>query len=138
MKIVVDTNIILGAVLGTGAANAVIAACLKGQCSPLMGNALFNEIEDVFGRGDLFENCKLSANERDELLDVFYACCEWTHVYYMWRPNLPDEADNHLIELAIAGGADFVVTRNLRHLKHMELRFPQLRIVAPETCLKEI
>jgi len=138
MKIVVDTNIILGAVLGTGAANAVIASCLKGQCVPLMGNALFNEIEDVFGRNVLFENCKLNGGERDELLDAFYACCEWTHVYYLWRPNLPDEADNHLIELAVAGGADFVVTRNLRHIKHMELRFPQLRIVAPETYLKEV
>lgn len=138
MKIVVGTNIILGACLGTGAANAVIAACLKGQCTPLMGNALFNEFEDVFGRTELFEKCRLSLSERGELLDVFYAFCDWTHVYYMWRPNLPDEADNHLVELAIAGGADFIVTRNLRHLKGMELRFPQLRIVSPESFLKEI
>jgi hypothetical protein len=35
MRIVVDTNIIIDACLGTGAANAVIAACLKGQCIPL-------------------------------------------------------------------------------------------------------
>lgn len=138
MRIVVDTNIIIGACLGTGAENAVIAACLKGQCIPLMGNPLFNEFEDVFDRDDLFKNCRLSGDERIELLDVFFSCCEWTRVYYAWRPNLPDEADNHLVELAIAGGADFIVTRNLRHLKNMELRFPQLRIVAPEALLKEI
>ncbi|MET3106416.1 putative PIN family toxin of toxin-antitoxin system [Oxalobacteraceae bacterium GrIS 2.11] len=138
MKIVVDTNIIVGACLGTGAANAVLAACLNGKCTPLMGNALFNEIEDVFSRSDLFGKCKLSVQERNELLDIFYSCCDWTHVYYMWRPNLPDEADNHLIELAIAGGADFIVTRNLQHLKGMELRFPQLRILAPDTFLKGI
>lgn len=138
MRIVVDTNIILGACLGTGAANAVFAACLKGQCIPLMGNALFNEFEDVFGRDDLFENCRLSGDERVELLDVFFACCEWTRVYYSWRPNLPDEADNHLVELAVAGGADFIVTRNPRHLKNMELRFPQLRVAAPDDFLKEI
>lgn len=138
MKIVVDTNIILGACLGTGAANAVIAACLEGRLVPLMGNALFNEYEDVFGRKELFERCRLNARERNELLDIFYSCCQWTHVYYMWRPNLPDEADNHLVELAVAGGAEFVVTRNQRDLKHMELRFPQLCIVTPETLLKEI
>lgn len=138
MKIVVDTNIIVGAVLGTGAANGVVAACLEGRCTPLMGSTLFNEFEDVFSRNDLFQDCKLNLDERNDLLDIFYSCCEWRHVYYLWRPNLPDEADNHLIELAIAGGADFVVTRNLRHLKHMELRFPQLRIVAPEAYLKEI
>ena len=138
MRIVVDTNVLLGACLGTGAANAVIAACLKRQCLPLIGNALFSECEDVFGRVDLFENCRLSKSERDELLDVFFACCEWTRVYYSWRPNLPDEADNHLVELAVAGGADFIVTLNLRHLRSMELRFPQLRIASPGTFLKEI
>ena len=131
MRIVVDTNVLLGACLGTGTANAVVAACLKGRCVPLMGNALFNEYEDVFGRGDLFKNCKLSRGERDELLDVLFACCEWTRVYYLWRPNLPDEAGNHLAELAVAGGADFIVTRNLRHLRNMQLCFPQLRLPEP-------
>jgi putative PIN family toxin of toxin-antitoxin system len=138
MRIVVDTNVFLGACLGTGAANAVIAACLKGQCSPIIGNALFSEYEDVLGRDDLFENCRLDKSERAELLDIFLSCCEWIRVYYVWRPNLPDEADNHLVELAVAGGADFIVTRNLRHLKNMELHFPNLQIVAPETFLKEI
>jgi predicted nucleic acid-binding protein len=35
-------------------------------------------------------------------------------VYHAWRPNLPDEADNHLLELAVAAQADAIVTRNLR------------------------
>jgi len=138
MKIVVDTNVMLGACLGTGAAAHVIRACLGGQCQPLMGNALFNEFEDVFGRSDLFVDCRLSAGERDELLDVFFSRCLWTRVYYAWRPNVPDEADNHLVELAVAGGADFIVTRNLRDLQRMELRFPHIRIVSPEAFLQEI
>lgn len=138
MKIVVDTNVFVGACLGTGASNAVVAVCLTRRCLALMGNALFSEYEDVFGHKDLFGKCRLSSRERVELLDVFLSCCEWTRVYYAWRPNLPDEADNHLVELAVAGGAEFIVTRNLRHLKNMELRFPQLRIALPETFLKEI
>lgn len=138
MRIVVDTNVVLGACLGTGAANAVVAACLDGRCVPLMGNALFNEYEDVFSRDELFAHCKLTQAERAELLDVFFACCSWTRVYYSWRPNLPDEGDNHLVELAVAGAADFIVTRNLRDLKRMELVFPGLQIASPETFLKEI
>lgn len=138
MKIVVDTNVFLGACLGTGAAGAVIGACLNGRCLPLMGNALFNEYEDVFSRKELFERCKLTQAERTELMDIFFACCQWTRVYYSWRPNLPDEGDNHLVELAVAGGADCIVTRDLRHLRNMELLFPKLRIVSPETFLKEI
>jgi predicted nucleic acid-binding protein len=76
--------------------------------------------------------------ERDDLLDIFLSVCEWTRVYYIWRPNLPDETDNHLIELAVAGGADLIVTRNLRDIQGGELHFPQLRIISPEAFLKEI
>ena len=53
-------------------------------------------------------------------------------------PNLPDEADNHLIELAVGGGAHFVVMENLRHVANMELKFPGLRIVNPATMMKEL
>lgn len=103
-----------------------------------MGAALFAEYEDVLGRAELFEGCRLSAGERDELLNIFLATCAWTRIYYAWRPNLPDEADNHLVELAVAGGAGFIVTRNLRDVSRMELRFPGLRVVGPEEFLKEI
>ena len=137
-RIVVDTNIFLGACLGQGAAHHVVAACLRGHCQPLMGAALFAEYEDVLGRTALFETCRLSLAERDELLDIFLATCDWTRIYFAWRPNLPDEADNHLVELAVAGSARFIVTRNLRDVARMELKFPELRIVGPEDFLKEI
>ena len=32
----------------------------------------------------------------EELLDIFLCWCELTRVYYLWRPNLRDEADNRL------------------------------------------
>ena len=138
MKVVIDTNIFLSACLGNGAANKTVAACLQGLCTPLMGTALLTEYEDVLGRSELFIQCRLNSDERTELMDIFLSVCEWTRVYYIWRPNLPDEADNHLIELAVAGGADFIVTRNLRDVGRGELNFPQLLIISPEAFLKEI
>lgn len=137
-RLVVDTSIFLGACLGQGAAHHVVAACLRGQCQPLMGAALLAEYEDVLGRTGLFESCRLSQAEREELLDIFLATCAWTRIYYAWRPNLPDEADNHLVELAVAGSAQFIVTRNLRDVARMEIKFPELRVVSPEDFLKEI
>lgn len=138
MQIVVDTNVFVGACLGTGASNAVVASCLRGQHAPLMGAALLTEYEDVLGRAELFRGCRLSESEREELLDIFLASCRWTRIYFAWRPNLPDEADNHLVELAVAGGASHIVTRNLRHLRGMELSFPGLAAVTPEQFLKEM
>jgi len=137
-RVVIDTNIFVGACLGQGTSHRVVAACLRGECLPLMSAALFAEYEDVLGRAELFKSSRLTPAERDELLDIFLAACSWTRIYFAWRPNLPDEADNHLVELAVAGGARFVVTRNLRDVARMELRFPELRVVSPEDFLKEI
>jgi putative PIN family toxin of toxin-antitoxin system len=137
-KLVVDTNIFVGACLGQGAARGVIAACLRKQCQPLMGAALLAEYEDVLGRSGLFAKGRLDTTEREELLDIFLASCEWTRIYFGWRPNLPDEGDNHLVELAVAGGAHYIVTRNLRDLARMELKFPKLRVLSPEDFLKEL
>ncbi|MDR2220190.1 MAG: putative toxin-antitoxin system toxin component, PIN family [Methylobacillus sp.] len=137
MRILVDTNVFVGACMGIGASRAVVETCLRGLHVPLMGAALLAEYEDVLGRDALFQGCRLNAQERSELLDIFLARCEWVRVYYTWRPNLRDEADNHLVELAIAGAADAIVTRNLRDLRAMELRFPQLRILTPEDQLQE-
>lgn len=46
--------------------------------------------------------------------------------------------DNHLIELAVAGGAEVIITRNVRDLRGMELRFATLRVMSPEELLKEL
>ncbi len=63
------------------------------------------------------------------------ASCSWTTIYYLWRPNLPDEADNHLIELAIAGNAHMIVTYNKKDFSRSALLFPHLAIVTPEQLL---
>ena len=103
-----------------------------------MGVALFAEYEDVLGRAALWQTSPLSASERQELLDIFAGVCLWTRVYFGWRPNLPDEGDNHLIELAVAGNASFVITRNLRDVSRGELQFPGLRMLDPLDFMKEI
>ena len=135
MLIVLDTNVFVGACLGTGASCRLVEACLAQRFRPLMGAALLAEYEDVLGRSPLFTKSRLSPAERSELLDIFLATCRWTRIYFGWRPNLRDEGDNHLIELALAGGASHIVTHNLRDLKSMELRFPGLAVVTPTQLL---
>jgi predicted nucleic acid-binding protein len=136
MMLVVDTNVFVGACLGTGPSAAVVAACLQGRCTPLMAAALLAEYEDVMGRSSLFAKSRLNSAERDELLDIFLAHCRWTRIYFGWRPNLRDEGDNHLVELAVAGGADCICTYNLRDLKARELTFPGLAVRTPAQLLK--
>ncbi len=134
---VIDTNIFIGACLGIGAASDVIRAAIQDVYVPVFGSALYHEYEDVMGRDALFEHSRLTRKERFELLDVFLSHSQWTRVYFGWHPNLPDEGDNHLIELAVAAGASHVVTKNIRHIARMELKFDQFKIVTPQAFLKE-
>ena len=138
VRVVLDTNIFIGACLGIGASNQALAASLQGLYSPLMSSALFLEHEAVLGRDALFASCRLTRQERSELFDTYLDTCEWTRIYFGWRPNLRDESDNHLVELAVAGGAHYLVTRNMRDFAANELTFPKLRIVSPETFLQEL
>ena len=138
MRIILDTNIFLGACLGSGAANQLVGRYLEGHFSPLMGAALYAEYEDILGREQLFSKSRLDQDERDELFDIYLSHCTWTQIYYGWRPNLRDEGDNHLIELAVAGNAQYIVTYNLKDFKNMDLQFPELQIVTPETFLSEV
>ena len=131
----VDTNVFIGACLGTGASSRLVEACLAQHFQSLMGAALLAEYEEVLARTPLFAKSRLSAGERGELLDIFLATCRWTRIYYGWRPNLRDEGDNHLVELAVAGGASHIVTHNLRDLKSMELKFSGLTIATPSQLL---
>jgi predicted nucleic acid-binding protein len=76
--------------------------------------------------------------ERSSVLNALAARGVWVSVYYGWRPNLPDEGDNHLIELAVAGNARAIVTHNVKDLQRGQLFWPELKILKPADCLKEL
>ena len=137
VTLVLDTNILVAALLrGGGSARSVLRGCLTAAYQPVLGPALLAEYEDVLGRDELFATSVLSARDREKLFDGFLSQCRWVEVFYAWRPNLPDEADNHLIELGVAAQADAIVTRNLRDVSRGELKFPSLRVLTPEQCLE--
>ncbi len=138
MKIIIDTNILVSACMGSYYANKIIAYCLKGRLQPVIGVTLFNEYEDVINRNAIFDGCKLTQDERNQLLDAFLSVCQWTKIYYIWRPNLKDEGDNHLVELAVASGAEFIVTRNLKDFRQAELMFSSFEICLPENLLEKL
>jgi putative PIN family toxin of toxin-antitoxin system len=137
MIVVIDTDVLVAGVRGSGHANRVLRLCLEGRFQPLIGAALLTEYEDLMTRESIWRSARLAAAERETFLDIFLSICQWTRIYYAWRPNLGDEADNHLIELAVAGQAEYLVTRNVRDLRGGELKFPRLSVVTPTQLLKE-
>lgn len=139
--IVIDTNVFVSALRAedsaSTAARDVLRAALLGQCQPLFGNALWHEYEDLLNRPEVWTD-KTTPPERANMLAALAAVGQWVTIYYGWRPNLPDEGDNHLIELAIAGNAEAIVTYNKKDLLHGQLHWPHLKILNPAECLEEL
>ena len=89
-------------------------------------------------RRPIFRNSPLSAVERRELFEAFLSVYDRVHVYYLWRPNLRDKGDNHVFELAVAGGDAAIVTNNVGDFRAADLRFPDLRVLTPRDALRQL
>jgi putative PIN family toxin of toxin-antitoxin system len=135
--IVVDTCVIISALIGEkGPSRAVLRHCLNGTYNPLISNALFSEYQDVSNRENIINLCPLTEIDKQQLLNSFYSICHWVSIKYLWRPNIHDEGDNFLIELALAGNATHIVTNNIKDLVNAELKFPNLKVLTPEQLLR--
>ena len=136
VSIVIDTNVFVAGLRSSGGASrAILRRALSGDFQPLFGNALWHEYQDLLGRPVWGE--ETTAKERVEMLAALAKQGQWVTVYYGWRSNLPDEGDNHLIELALAGGARAIVTHNLRDLQRGELLLGGLKVLTPAQCMEE-
>ncbi len=137
MDIVLDTSVIVAALRsGGGASREIVRQVLRGRLRPLFANALWLEYEDVLGR-NLWTD-ETSPEERRQIVAALAARGHWVVIHFGWRPNLPDEKYNHLIELAIAGNASAIVTHNLWDLSRGELNWGHLRVMTPGQLLEQL
>jgi putative PIN family toxin of toxin-antitoxin system len=136
VDIVLDTNVLVSALRSDGGASRkVLRAILEGRHVPLFGNALWLEYQDLLSRP--VWTGLTTAPERLQIVAALARVGRWVPVYYRWRPNLSDEGDNHLIELAVAGAARAIVTHNVRDVSRGQLAWPDLRVLTPFEFLEQ-
>jgi predicted nucleic acid-binding protein len=70
------------------------------------------------------------------LIDFFCQVGEQQDIFFLWRPFLPDPFDDLVLEVAVAGECEAIVTYNKRHFSKVE-RFG-LRVLDPKELLTEI
>jgi uncharacterized protein len=134
--VVVDTSVFVAALRSAnGAARQVLRLCLQGKVAPIMGHKLFLEFSDVLERRGLLESSPATQEDREALFHGFLSVCRWVNIFFLWRPNLPDEGDNHVLELAVAGGAAMVITHNVADFAG-ELKFPGIQVLTPGQYLR--
>ena len=75
---------------------------------------LLIEYEAVMTRAEHLKVARLSVADVGMLLDAVAAVAEPVRLAYLWRPILADVNDDMVLETAVNGRADGIVTFNLR------------------------
>jgi putative PIN family toxin of toxin-antitoxin system len=111
-RVVIDTNVLhAGLYSATGASYRVLRLIEDGAVTPLLSTALLFEYEEVLTRNR--EMLGLTPREIKDVLDGLCARGECRRIHFLWRPTLSDPKDDHILELAVAGGGVDIVTHNV-------------------------
>lgn len=131
--IVIDTNVLLAGLRSrSGASFRLLSLFDSGRFDISISVSLVLEYEDV-----LLRNVPLlDENEVSDLLDYLCAIANRQTIFYLWRPALRDPNDDLVLEVAVAGGCDCIVTFNTRDFVGAE-QFG-IRVMKPREFLVEI
>lgn len=138
LRFVLDTDVIVTALRSaTGGSNAVLREAAHGRLTPLVTPALFLEYEAVLKRPEQRLAHGLGLRDIDRFLAALASACEPVEVSFQWRTQLSDPNDEMVLEAAVNGRADALVTHNVRDFAKGAARFG-LRVLRPGELLKEL
>lgn len=128
-RVVLDTNILVSASRSRiGASFALLQALRAGEYTALASVPLMLEYEAVLKRPEHLAASGRSVPMTDAFLDALSLLVEPVHLHYLWRPQLRDPADEMVLETALNGRAEALVTLNVadfdaaRHFRLLVLK----------------
>ena len=124
VRLVLDTDTVVAAMRSpAGASAAIIRAVQKNQVTLLLSVPLAMEYEAVCRRSEHRIEAGLSERQVEIFLDAIVALTEPVKTHFLWRPQLHDPNDEMVLEAAVNGRADALVTFNLRDYGTAALQF---------------
>lgn len=121
----------------SGASFRVLQLLPGRRLQTLATTALFLEYEAVLCRRHQRAATELSQAQVRSLLSAFAIFCEPVEIRFAWRPQLFDPNDEFVLEAAINGRADAIVTHNVRDFAAPARRFG-VGTLSPSDLLKEV
>ena len=110
---------------------------LEGSLQLLASVPLMIEYEAVLTRPEHLKTTGLDVGEINEILDAMAQVSTPVPLRFLWRPQLKDPADEMVLETAVNGGADWLVTFDVRHLAEAARAFG-IRVMRPSEAWKEV
>lgn len=130
MRVVADTNILVSGLLFGGPPEQVFLSGMRGEIQLLTSLSLLKEFEKV-----LKEKFQLSPPMVREIVEEVREVAEVVEVSsHIETISYPDE-DNRVLECAVDGKADFIVTGDTKHILPLK-EYSGIKILSPSEFLK--
>ena len=139
MKIVLDTNVFVSAVLNPlGKPALILKKVREGSLQLLISEKMVEEIKEVFLYPHIQKRlpCLQTPEQIDDFLGELLMFAEVTTGKYQVEVISADADDNKFLECALEGQADLIVSGD-QHLKDLKT-FQGIEIVSPDELLKKL
>jgi len=138
MRVVVDTDVMVAAIRSdAGASRRLLVAGLRRQCTLLVSVPLLIEYQAVMTRPEHLVASRLAAADIEALLDAVAQVADPIRLAFLWRPALKDPNDDMVLEVAVNGRADRLVTFNRRDFGTAGAQFG-IVVCAPGDAVKAL
>jgi putative PIN family toxin of toxin-antitoxin system len=138
MRLVLDTDVVVAAVRSPGGASAELLRRIgRGQATMLLSVALVLEYESICLRAEHRIVNGLSEAEVVLYVEGLVKLSAPVEPHFRWRPQLRDPADEMVLEVAINGQADSIVTFNVRDFGDGPGRFG-IDVLRPADALRRL
>jgi putative PIN family toxin of toxin-antitoxin system len=136
MRWVLDTAAMVAAIRSNlGASNRLLTAALERRFTLLVSTPLLIEYEAVMTRAEHLSASGLTAAEIGVILDAVAEAAEPVRLAFLWRPTLRDPDDDMVVETAVNGQADAIVTFNKRDFVPVSAQFG-LQVLVPGEAVR--
>ena len=134
-RVVLDTHaLIAGLRSKRGASFRLLEELGRGTFKITLSVPLVLEYEEILIRQA--SQLGLSKEDVESILDYLCRVANLQEVFFLWRPVLPDLKDDFVLEVAVAGGCDAIVTHNVRDF--VGTRSFGIAVVRPGSFLNEL
>ena len=129
MTVVIDTNVILSAILFGGKPKQVLEMALSGSIQLAISESLVIELQGVLQRPKF----ELSAQLVQTIVSEYTSIASWIEPSEHFNVVVDDPSDNYFIDCAVAAKADYLITGD-RHLLSLGT-FKMIKIVSVDTFI---
>jgi predicted nucleic acid-binding protein len=134
--LILDTSVLIAALRSSGgASHALLRLVGQGHFTIGVTAALVLEYAAVATRS--LDALNLTAGDLGDLLDYLCHVGRRAAVHFRVRPSLPDPDDEMVLEAAVACGAAWIVSHNIRHLAAGAARFG-VEVLRPGEALRRL